>query len=103
MPYTTYPTIGYASHSETSYAGAQHVLDFGIAKSQEREYVTLLQQRKGCTDHEAARAMSIPASTVSARRGGLNKRWGQPVIVRGGKREGPHGLMNTIWIWVGEA
>ena len=101
MSYTTSdPSIGYASGSETSYQGAQATLEWGTALAQERQYVSLLRQHGRLTDHEAARLMGLPASRVSARRGGLNKKYVGPLVVQAGKKNGPHGVPNTCWALV---
>lgn len=50
----------------------------------------------GLTDHEAARLLGIPNTSVCARRAPLRK---AGLIYAEGTRPGPDGVANAVWRW----
>lgn len=82
----------------TSRAGAEAAAE--RAPSQTARYIAaLLDARDGLTDHEAARLLGIPNTSVCARRAPLRK---AGLIYAEGTRPGPDKVSNAIWRWRGK-
>lgn len=69
------------------------------AASQVAHYLRLLLDHGPQTDHEAARALGIPVTSVCARRGWcIDERYHPtPLVEAAGKKPGPFGTPNVTW------
>lgn len=84
----------------TSVAALANVQDTGQLGSQERAYLQVMRVScDGLTDREAARLLALPASTVSARRNGIQKKTGQHMIInkQGERRKNQRGTTALVW------
>lgn len=79
----------------TSRQGAEDAKDRALPQT--IRYIEALQDAvNGLTDHEAAKLLGIPNTSVCARRAPLRK---AGLIYAEGTRPGPNGVQNAIWRW----
>ncbi len=90
-----------SSHIQpTSIQAYTQLIKNGTLGSQERAYLSILESHpQGLTDREAARILSLPASTISARRNGISKKAGTHLILNKNKerRTNKNGSSALVW------
>lgn len=98
MPYTD-AQLPYSGSDpltvHTSRQGAEDAKERAIEQTT-RYIAALVDAVDGLTDHEAARLLGIPNTSVCARRAPLRK---AGLIYAEGTRKGPTGIANAIWRW----
>jgi len=84
----------------TSKSAYYDLLTSGVLDTQlERLIKEYEKHPKGLTDVQASKLLSVDASTLSARRNDLTKRYGSHVLVRTGVRDNGKGRREGI-VWV---
>lgn len=84
---------------ETSKESYKELLNSGVLNTQMQQLIkTYIHHPEGLTDVQASKILNMDASTLSARRNDITKRYGSHVIVKTGTRSNGKGRRTGI-VW----